>query len=283
MLISNIFILILILIFNINTTPININMPPSPPPHGPRRRRPSITTAASTIESAATTTLHLLWDDLPPWRRDNAYIHSGYRPTSNSYLISLSSILHIHNETVNIWTHLLGAAGFSAGGLVLYRAAAARYASATDGDRLVFACFFAGAFLCLGMSATYHALTNHSAAVAKWGNKLDYTGIVLLIVGSYVPAMYYGLFCHGEMMAWGLGMVSVFLSGVVCECWLTRGRLRCWVWDAWLCRGWSTFARRRGARTGPSCLWALGCRASCRFCICWLPSLRMLSWMSGWG
>lgn len=287
MLISNIFILILILIliFNINTTPININMPPSPPPPGPRRRRPSITTAASTIESAAsplksaaTTTLHLLWGDLPPWRRDNAYIHSGYRPTSNSYLLSLSSILHIHNETVNIWTHLLGAAGFSAGGLILYRAAAARYASATDGDRLVFACFFAGAFLCLGMSATYHALTNHSAAVAKWGNKLDYTGIVLLIVGSYVPAMYYGLFCHGEMMAWGLGMVSLFLSGVVfCECWLTRDRLRCWVWDAWPSRGWSTFARRHGARTGPSCLWGLGCRASCRFCICWPPSLRMLN------
>lgn len=211
-------------------------MPPSPPPPGPRRRRPSIpssiTTPLTTAASTATTTLHLLWDDLPPWRRDNAYILSGYRRTSNSYLVSLSSILDIHNETVNIWTHLLGAAGFSAGGLVLYRAAAARYASATDADRLVFACFFAGAFLCLGMSATYHALTNHSAAVAKWGNKLDYTGIVLLIVGSYVPAMYYGLFCHGEMMAWGLGMVSVCLSEVVCEYRLTWGRLCCWAWAA---------------------------------------------------
>lgn len=246
-------------------------MHPSPPPPGPRRRRPSIpssiTTPLTTAASTATSTLHLLWDDLPPWRRDNAYILSGYRRTSNSYLVSLSSILDIHNETVNIWTHLLGAAGFSAGGLVLYRAAAARYASATDGDRLVFAFFFAGAFLCLGMSATYHALTNHSAAVAKWGNKLDYTGIVLLIVGSYVPAMYYGLFCHGEMMAWGLGMVSVCLSWL-CEYWLTRNRLRCWAWAAWPCRGWSTFARRHGARTGPSCLWALGCRASCRFCTC---------------
>ena len=168
-----------------------------------------MTTAASTIESAASTALTLLWDDLPSWRRDNAYILSGYRRTSNSYLVSLSSVLHLHNETVNIWTHLLGAAGFFAAGLLLYRAAAARYASASDADCLVFACFFAGAFLCLGMSATYHALTNHSPAVAKWGNKLDYTGIVLLIVGSYVPAMYYGLFCHADMMAGGLSMVSV--------------------------------------------------------------------------
>ncbi|KAK1831898.1 hemolysin-III related-domain-containing protein [Podospora conica] len=206
-------------------------MPPSPPPAA-RRRRPSITetltTAASTIESKASAALTLLWDDLPQWRRDNAYILSGYRHTSNSYLTSFASVLHLHNESVNIWTHLLGAVGFSAAGLVLYRAAAARYQSATDADCLVFACFFAGAFLCLGMSATYHTLTNHSPAVAKWGNKLDYTGIVLLIVGSYVPAMYYGLFCHPDLMTCGLSMIALLGLGCLTVSWLDTFRTPAW-------------------------------------------------------
>lgn len=72
---------------------------------------------------------------------------------------------------------------------------------------LVFACFFGGAILCLGMSATYHALCNHSQAVAKWGNKLDYTGIVALIVGSYVPALYYGFFCRPTLLTFYLSLV----------------------------------------------------------------------------
>lgn len=36
--------------------------------------------------------------------------------------------------------------------------------------------------------------------VSKWGNKLDYSGIVFLIVGSFVPALYYGLFCLPTLM-----------------------------------------------------------------------------------
>lgn len=153
----------------------------------------------------------LAWDELPDWRRDNAFITTGYRPTSNSYRNSFASIFSVHNESVNIWTHLLGAVGFVGIGLTalyLYETVIApRYATASSTDVLVFGCFFAGAFLCLGMSATYHALCNHSPDVAKWGNKLDYTGIVFLIVGSYMPALYYGFYCLP-------GLMEVYLSGV---------------------------------------------------------------------
>ncbi len=73
---------------------------------------------------------------------------------------------------------------------------------------LALGCFFAGAVGCLGMSATYHLLCNHSEAVARWGNKLDYSGIVLLIVGSYVPALWYGFFCWAGWLTGYLGAVS---------------------------------------------------------------------------
>ncbi|KAF9871372.1 hypothetical protein CkaCkLH20_11019 [Colletotrichum karsti] len=163
---------------------------------------------AHDLERKIERALLVLWDDLPHWRRDNAYILSGYRPDSNSYLGSFKSLGYLHNESVNIWSHLLGAVAFLLGGAFLYTVVAPRYASASSTDLLVFSCFFAGAVACLGMSATYHALCNHSPEVAKWGNKLDYSGIVFLIVGSYVPALYYGFYCHP-------GLMTVYLNTIV--------------------------------------------------------------------
>lgn len=94
--------------------------------------------------------------------------------------------------------------------LYLYEEIAPRYPSAGRTDEVVFACFLSGAALCLGMSATYHTFSNHSERVAKWGNKLDYSGIVCLIVGSYVPALYYGLFCKPVLLSLYLYAVSLF-------------------------------------------------------------------------
>ncbi|KAI8624633.1 hemolysin-III channel protein Izh2 [Xylariaceae sp. FL1651] len=206
-------------------------------PSGPRqRRRRSSTTAASTLADAAmaaerkvSSALFLLWDELPHWRRDNAFILSGYRSTSNSYMSSLLSTFSVHNESVNIWTHAVGSLVFVPLAVwYLYAEIAPRYPGAGPGDELVFACFLGGAALCLGMSATYHALSNHSEAVAKWGNKLDYSGIVCLIVGSYVPALYYGLFCRPVLMS--MYLYGICLLGIGCGVvsWVEKFRTPLW-------------------------------------------------------
>ena len=39
--------------------------------------------------------------------RSNPFIHTGYRDKI-TYLGCLKSLLVLHNETINIWTHLLG-------------------------------------------------------------------------------------------------------------------------------------------------------------------------------
>ena len=59
----------------------------------------------------------------------------------------------------------------------------------TSSDIIAFTFFFAGAIVCLGMSATYHTISNHSQLVNKLGNQLDYVGIVALITGSFVPSV----------------------------------------------------------------------------------------------
>ena len=131
------------------------------------------------LETKASRTLTVLWNDLPAWLQDNQHIHSGYRPASNSYRKSLASLTHLHNESVNIYTHLVGANLALLAGVYAHHSLRPRYERATQRDVLVFLCFFGGAVACLGMSATYHTISNHSERVARMGNRLDYLGYVM--------------------------------------------------------------------------------------------------------
>lgn len=160
------------------------------------------------VEEKIKESLTCLWNDLPAWQQDNHYILSGYRPASNSYFKSFASLSYLHNESVNIYTHLVGAAAALLSAAFLYTTLAPRYDTATSEDVVVFSCFFAGAVACLGMSATYHTISNHSHAVAVWGNQLDYAGIVGLIWGSFVPVLYYAFQDHPDLMKRYWTMVS---------------------------------------------------------------------------
>ena len=144
------------------------------------------------VEKRIEEKLTVLWNDIETWQQDNHFVISGYRPASNSYQKSAASLFYLHNESVNIWTHLLGALAAILTSGILYKELLARYHTATTDDVLVFACFFAGAAACLGMSATYHAISNHSHEVSRFGNKLDYLGIVFLIWGSFIASIFYG-------------------------------------------------------------------------------------------
>jgi len=156
----------------------------------------------STI-SEATTALKQdvtnLWSTLEHWQQDNHYIHTGYRPASSSYTKSLGSLSHLHNESVNIYTHLLGAMIFLLSSIPLFSTHLTP-PHADKRDVYVFAAFISGAVTCLFLSATFHTVSNHSRAVQQWGNKLDYLGIVFLIWGSFIPSIYYGFACHSRLI-----------------------------------------------------------------------------------
>lgn len=143
-------------------------------------------------EKAVERRLTVLWHEIEQWQQDNAFIISGYRPTSNSYFKSWASLGYLHNESVNIYTHLIGAIVSIIAFGITYHILQGRYDVANHEDIVVFSCFFLGAAVCLGMSATYHTISNHSSTVARFGNKLDYFGIVFLIWGSFIPSLYYG-------------------------------------------------------------------------------------------
>ena len=135
----------------------------------------------------------LKWADLPSWQQDNHYILTHYRPATYSFMGCFQSLFYLHNESVNIHSHLLGAFIFLFIALSIYTF---EQQILTGADIIAFGCFFLGAVTCLSISATFHAITNHSPEVSRFGNQLDYVGIVALITGSFVPSVYYGFYCE---------------------------------------------------------------------------------------
>ena len=48
-------------------------------------------------------------EDAPEFLVDNKYLLTGYRKNFRNYPVILKSLMMRHNETLNIWTHLIGA------------------------------------------------------------------------------------------------------------------------------------------------------------------------------
>ncbi|KAF2353588.1 AdipoR/hemolysin-III-related [Trinorchestia longiramus] len=144
---------------------------------------------------------------LPRWLQDNDYLHDWHRPPLPSFSACFKSIFRIHTETGNIWTHLLGCVAFI--GLTVY------FMCTPSDDletKLVFTTFLVGAILCLGLSTTFHTVSCHSEFVGKLFCKFDYCGIAFLIMGSFVPWLYYGFYCEFKHKL--IYLTSVFVLGV---------------------------------------------------------------------
>ena len=58
------------------------------------------------------------YNDLPEFYKDNEYIKKGYLINCDSIIKAIKSLFCLHNETINIWSHILGAIFFL--GLIFY-------------------------------------------------------------------------------------------------------------------------------------------------------------------
>lgn len=148
---------------------------------------------------------------LPDWLQDNDFLHKGHRVPTNSFKECFKSIFRIHTETGNIWTHLLGMIAFM--GVAGYFLTRPSFEIQWQ-EKAVFSAFFVGAILCLGFSWLFHTVFNHSERIGKLFNKLDYCGIAILTMGSFVPWLYYSFYCRlGPKIAY---LVLIFVLGTTC-------------------------------------------------------------------
>ncbi len=146
---------------------------------------------------------------LPQWLQDNDFLHFGHRPplpTSECF----KSIIRIHTETGNIWTHLLGVMAFV--GLAAFFLSRPTTEIQLE-EKLVFLCFFTGAIVCMGLSFLYHTLCCHKdKKIGRLFAKFDYCGIAFLTVGSFVPWLYYSFYCDRKPQI--IYLLIVILLGI---------------------------------------------------------------------
>lgn len=147
-------------------------------------------------------------DKIPSWYAHNPYIRTSYRPVTPSAFRCLSSLLYLHNETVNIYTHLIPATIALLGNVLLYIYFSASFPEATWADQLVFHIYLTTSVICFGISSAYHTFLCHSAHFTDLWGRLDYIAIVLQILGSFVSGIYIGFYCKPELQKLYWTMVS---------------------------------------------------------------------------
>ncbi|KIJ35760.1 hypothetical protein M422DRAFT_180317, partial [Sphaerobolus stellatus SS14] len=149
----------------------------------------------------------LTWREVPAWMQDNEFILTGYRRQQDSVRGCMHTIFaYTHNETINIHTHLWGAVLFLYLLTDFYRHLS-QYDSVNHYDIGAFLIFLVSAVVCLSFSSLYHTMSCHSKEIHDFFHMFDYAGIVILIVGSFFPSIYYAFYCKPHFQA-------IYLSGI---------------------------------------------------------------------
>ncbi|KAI8969297.1 hemolysin-III related-domain-containing protein [Mycotypha africana] len=156
----------------------------------------------------------LLLEELPKDRQENQYVLSGYRFYRSSREC-LKSLFKIHNETLNIWSHLLGFFFFSYLSIYAFKT---NFPEASSRDIAIFSAFCISSLTCLLCSSIYHTFICHSARhIKSFTATLDYIGITFLITASISIVIHFGFYCdpipkHRYMIFSGLiGSIGIIL------------------------------------------------------------------------
>uniref|UniRef100_A0A0N5A1T8 ADIPOR-like receptor IZH1 n=1 Tax=Parastrongyloides trichosuri TaxID=131310 RepID=A0A0N5A1T8_PARTI len=146
------------------------------------------------------------FEHLPEWLKDNQFITSGYREPSDSIKNVFLSLTQYHNETINIWSHLLGS--------LIFISMCLWFGTRNDlliplNTKLIFLPFFIGAITCMSCSALFHLFLFKSQKFGNFFAKLDYSGIALLIIGSFIPWIYFTFMCHKHLVILYITMIVI--------------------------------------------------------------------------
>lgn len=135
------------------------------------------------------------YEQVPGFLKENPYITDGYRAYLTSRLC-IKSLFILSNETVNIWSHLLGFCLFFILG-VYDLLAVLPVLGASREDYVIFSiCLFCFQ-VCMLCSVGYHLFCCHrSEKTSRRWMALDYAGISIGIIGCYVPGVFYAFYCN---------------------------------------------------------------------------------------
>jgi len=134
----------------------------------------------------------LSFKEAPAYEQSNPYILTGYRGALSKWE-ALKSVLALHNESLNIWTHVFGMVAVLA---VLWNA----WVEVLPSEPLVNqAAFTISALVTLWTyfsSVIYHTLKCHSHDVYHCTLLMDYSGIISCVLGITSCLTYVGYRCY---------------------------------------------------------------------------------------
>lgn len=151
------------------------------------------------------------FEDVPDWLQHNKYLRSYYRPVLPTFELCFWSIFRLHNQTTNIWSHLLGALLFN----FLLMNYFPQYLTSTE-DRLVFSMVCSGVILSFYGSTIFHTFLCHSEKTASFVAKIDYYGVSLHIFVNIMGLTYFTYYCQPLKMKAFLTFATLIC--VICLC-----------------------------------------------------------------
>ncbi len=151
----------------------------------------------------------ITYDQLPTWYQDNEYVVGGYRPESFSTATCFASLMYVHNETVNIYSHMIPAIVFLFAQVFILYLLHQKFPEARPLDYIVFSFFLLSAFITLSLSFLYHTLMNHSMGISYLWLRLDYVGILALTLGDFVSGIRVGFYCNPTLQKIYWSMVRI--------------------------------------------------------------------------
>lgn len=140
------------------------------------------------------------------------YILSGYRPLRQDWRCYLLSVFQRHNESLNVWTHLL------AGPVLLLRwwANVSALGFSLDAASLPLSLFLLSALAYLSLSVAAHLLQSHSERAHYFFFFLDYVGVAVYQYGCSL-----GHYFYTSEAAWRESVGLLFLPGAAFFGWLS--------------------------------------------------------------
>lgn len=171
---------------------------------------------------------------LDRWNTTNIHIRRGYRPRLGSFRACLQSIVYLHNEFVNIWSHLVPTLVYLAVLLTVDHSALYDGIDMSAADNAVMNTYITGFILGLIFSvcrrrpeamekaailtpsqAYFHIVTAHDKPVAKRCLKLEYPGILLSVVTSAITFIYAGCYDEPSLQALYILLTALCATAVL--------------------------------------------------------------------
>lgn len=132
------------------------------------------------------------YDEAPEHLRFNPFIRTGYR-TYLSARLCLESMFWWTNETVNIWSHILGLCVFL---ILAYYDTAMLQIQASTTDKVIVGMLLLSFQLCMIFSSIYHTFSCHSADSYDRLLAFDLFGIALSLLAIFMSGIYYAFWCN---------------------------------------------------------------------------------------